>query len=155
MVLGLKDYLKYEKARRLGVNITIICPMFYKTSYGCIINCRLVLILFVKTIELKCKVYVCFCFNVKHCHKDCFLFQADNIVDKQLGTATYMLDILALRVGNEKDSDEEADTVGCCSLRKEHISFNVMLLLLLFRSVFFLTFTLSFFLYRKKRTLLH
>ena len=27
---------------------------------------------------------------------------------------------LALRVGNEKDEDE-ADTVGCCSLRIEHI----------------------------------
>lgn len=29
---------------------------------------------------------------------------------------------LALRVGNEKDEDE-ADTVGCCSLRIEHIQF--------------------------------
>jgi DNA topoisomerase-1 len=30
---------------------------------------------------------------------------------------------LALRVGNEKGEDE-ADTVGCCSLRVEHISLN-------------------------------
>jgi len=29
---------------------------------------------------------------------------------------------LALRAGNEKDTDEEADTVGCCSLRVEHIT---------------------------------
>jgi hypothetical protein len=29
---------------------------------------------------------------------------------------------LALRAGGEKDADEEADTVGCCSLRVEHIS---------------------------------
>lgn len=29
---------------------------------------------------------------------------------------------LALRAGNEKDSDETADTVGCCSIRVEHIS---------------------------------
>ena len=28
---------------------------------------------------------------------------------------------LALRAGNEKDGDETADTVGCCSLRVEHI----------------------------------
>ena len=28
---------------------------------------------------------------------------------------------LALRAGNEKDEDQ-ADTVGCCSLRVEHIS---------------------------------
>ncbi|XP_053990969.1 DNA topoisomerase I, mitochondrial-like isoform X2 [Hylaeus volcanicus] len=81
-VKGLKDYLKYEKARRLGTRINIIRK------------------------DYRAKM------------------QADNIVDKQLGTATYMLDILALRVGNEKDSDEEADTVGCCSLRKEHITFN-------------------------------
>ena len=29
---------------------------------------------------------------------------------------------MALRAGNEKDTDEAADTVGCCSLRVEHIS---------------------------------
>lgn len=28
---------------------------------------------------------------------------------------------LALRAGNEKETDEAADTVGCCSLRVEHI----------------------------------
>jgi DNA topoisomerase-1 len=41
---------------------------------------------------------------------------------KQLATALYLIDNLALRVGNEK-SDEEADTVGVCSLRVEHINF--------------------------------
>merc|ERR1712100_438920 len=40
---------------------------------------------------------------------------------RQVGTATWMIDHLALRVGGEKDTSEEADTVGCCSLRKEHI----------------------------------
>lgn len=50
--------------------------------------------------------------------------RSSDSVDRQLGTATYMLDVLALRVGNEKDSTEEADTVGCCSLRVEHISFD-------------------------------
>lgn len=40
----------------------------------------------------------------------------------QLGVATYLIDKLALRVGNEKGEDE-ADTVGCCSLRVEHIFF--------------------------------
>ena len=38
----------------------------------------------------------------------------------QLGVATYLIDILALRVGNEK-GENEADIVGCCSLRVEHI----------------------------------
>lgn len=42
--------------------------------------------------------------------------------DKQLGSALYLIDKLALRVGNEKSNDE-ADTVGCCSLRVEHIKF--------------------------------
>ena len=34
----------------------------------------------------------------------------------------WIIDRLALRVGGEKDEDE-ADTVGCCSLRVEHIAF--------------------------------
>ena len=41
---------------------------------------------------------------------------------KQLGCALYLIDNLALRVGNEKGEDE-ADTVGVCSLRVEHIAF--------------------------------
>lgn len=40
---------------------------------------------------------------------------------KQLATAVWLIDRLALRVGGEKDTDEEADTVGCCSLRVEHL----------------------------------
>ena len=41
---------------------------------------------------------------------------------RQRAVAVYFIDKLALRAGNEKDSDETADTVGCCSLRFEHIS---------------------------------
>ena len=33
----------------------------------------------------------------------------------------YLIDVLALRAGNEKGEDE-ADTVGCCSLRCEHVT---------------------------------
>ncbi|KAI9090445.1 hypothetical protein DFS34DRAFT_643834 [Phlyctochytrium arcticum] len=40
---------------------------------------------------------------------------------RQRATAIYLIDRLALRAGNEK-GDDEADTVGCCSLRFEHIS---------------------------------
>ena len=36
-------------------------------------------------------------------------------------TYRFFVDKLALRAGNEKDSDESADTVGCCSLRYEHV----------------------------------
>jgi DNA topoisomerase-1 len=39
---------------------------------------------------------------------------------KQLACALYLIDNLALRVGNEKGEDE-ADTVGVCSLRVEHV----------------------------------
>jgi len=41
---------------------------------------------------------------------------------QQRSVALYLIDHLALRVGNEKGG-EEADTVGCCSLRVEHLSF--------------------------------
>ncbi|KAI8913708.1 hypothetical protein BC831DRAFT_490026 [Entophlyctis helioformis] len=40
---------------------------------------------------------------------------------RQRATALYFIDRLALRAGNEKGEDE-ADTVGCCSLRFEHIT---------------------------------
>lgn len=44
----------------------------------------------------------------------------DNIEIKQIATALYFIDALALRVGNEKGEDE-ADTVGVSSLRVQHI----------------------------------
>ncbi|PSR73198.1 hypothetical protein PHLCEN_2v10919 [Hermanssonia centrifuga] len=40
---------------------------------------------------------------------------------RQRATAMYFIDRLALRAGNEKGEDE-ADTVGCCSLRYEHVT---------------------------------
>jgi len=40
----------------------------------------------------------------------------------QHNTALWLIDNLAIRAGNEKDTSEEADTVGCCSLRVEHIT---------------------------------
>lgn len=43
------------------------------------------------------------------------------MLNRQIATATYLIDVFALRAGGEK-SDDEADTVGCCSLRFEHIS---------------------------------
>lgn len=43
------------------------------------------------------------------------------MADRQRATAMYFIDRLALRAGNEKGEDE-ADTVGCCSLRCEHLT---------------------------------
>ncbi|XP_032406104.1 DNA topoisomerase I, like [Xiphophorus hellerii] len=40
---------------------------------------------------------------------------------RQRAVALYFIDKLALRAGNEKEEGETADTVGCCSLRVEHL----------------------------------
>ncbi|CAH1770919.1 15743_t:CDS:1, partial [Entrophospora sp. SA101] len=40
---------------------------------------------------------------------------------RQRATALYLIDKLALRAGNKK-TGKGADTVGCCSLRCEHIT---------------------------------
>ena len=45
---------------------------------------------------------------------------SNNLATRQIATALYFVDNLALRVGNEKGEDE-ADTVGVTSLRSEHI----------------------------------
>ncbi|XP_060692462.1 DNA topoisomerase 1-like [Hemiscyllium ocellatum] len=46
---------------------------------------------------------------------------------RQRAVALYFIDKLALRAGNEKEEGETADTVGCCSLRVEHINLHVEL----------------------------
>lgn len=47
---------------------------------------------------------------------------AELMADRQRATAVYLIDRLALRAGNEKDAETEAETVGCCSLKYEHIT---------------------------------
>lgn len=49
-------------------------------------------------------------------------FKSKTKETRQRSVAMYLIDKLALRVGNEK-GEEEADTVGCCSLRVEHLQF--------------------------------
>lgn len=48
-------------------------------------------------------------------------FKSKEMRVRQRSVAMYFIDKLALRAGNEKD-DDQADTVGCCSLRCEHIT---------------------------------
>ncbi|OAA78075.1 topoisomerase I [Akanthomyces lecanii RCEF 1005] len=48
--------------------------------------------------------------------------KSEIMADRQRATAMYLIDKLALRAGNEKDTENEADTVGCCSLKYEHIT---------------------------------
>jgi DNA topoisomerase-1 len=47
---------------------------------------------------------------------------SSDIKSRQLATALYFIDNLALRVGGSKDTKEEADTVGVTSLRVEHLT---------------------------------
>ena len=48
--------------------------------------------------------------------------ESKDLKNKQLATALYFIDYLALRVGGNKDTKEEADTVGVTSLRVEHLT---------------------------------
>lgn len=48
---------------------------------------------------------------------------SDSIKERQLATVLYIIDNFALRAGNEKNSEDSADTIGTTSLRKEHIEF--------------------------------
>merc|ERR1719285_794564 len=41
---------------------------------------------------------------------------------RELATCVWIIDILSIRVGNEKDTEEAADTVGVCSFRVEHLT---------------------------------
>ncbi|KAL6715797.1 DNA topoisomerase 1 [Lecanora helva] len=45
----------------------------------------------------------------------------EKMANRQRATAVYLIDQFALRAGNEKGEDE-ADTVGCCSLKFEHVT---------------------------------
>lgn len=47
--------------------------------------------------------------------------KSELMADRQRATAVYLIDQFALRAGNEKGEDE-ADTVGCCSLKFEHVT---------------------------------
>ncbi|CAI6281410.1 unnamed protein product [Periconia digitata] len=47
--------------------------------------------------------------------------KSEKMADRQRATAIYLIDQFALRAGNEKGEDE-ADTVGCCSLKYEHVT---------------------------------
>ncbi|XP_060537772.1 DNA topoisomerase I, mitochondrial isoform X1 [Pantherophis guttatus] len=49
-------------------------------------------------------------------------WKSKELKKRQISVALYFIDKLALRTGNEKEEGETADTVGCCSLRVEHIA---------------------------------
>ncbi|KAB8596078.1 hypothetical protein FH972_025788 [Carpinus fangiana] len=60
--------------------------------------------------------------HIDHIRKDYQKnLRAEKMVDRQMASAIYLIDRLALRAGNEKGEDE-AETVGCCSLKYENIT---------------------------------
>uniref|UniRef100_A0A8C4GYU8 DNA topoisomerase I n=1 Tax=Dicentrarchus labrax TaxID=13489 RepID=A0A8C4GYU8_DICLA len=70
--------------------------------------------------------------KLKSCVDDIRNQYHQDLKSKQMGTrqravALYFIDKLALRAGNEKEEGETADTVGCCSLRVEHITLHEQL----------------------------
>jgi DNA topoisomerase-1 len=72
---------------------------------------------FDKAIELKRnlnKIKQFIAENLKH----------EDLKRRKTATVCYLIDELKFRVGDEKDEDEEADTVGASSLRAEHICIN-------------------------------
>jgi DNA topoisomerase-1 len=58
--------------------------------------------------------------KIRHDYKE--QLEDINIKNKQLATALYFIDNLALRVGGSKDTKETSDTVGVTSLRVEHVT---------------------------------
>ena len=49
---------------------------------------------------------------------------AEDLKRRRTAMVCYLIDHLKFRVGDEKDDDEEADTVGASTLRPEHVCFN-------------------------------
>ncbi|KAF3689098.1 DNA topoisomerase 1 [Channa argus] len=70
--------------------------------------------------------------KLKSCVEDIRNQYIQDLKSKEMGirqraVALYFIDKLALRAGNEKEEGETADTVGCCSLRVEHITLHEQL----------------------------
>lgn len=60
--------------------------------------------------------------HIDRIRKDYEIELKDEVMaNRQRATAVYLIDQFALRAGNEK-GDDEADTVGCCSLKFEHVT---------------------------------
>ena len=49
---------------------------------------------------------------------------AEDLKRRKTATVCYLIDRLKFRVGDEKDDEDEADTVGASTLRPEHVCFN-------------------------------
>ncbi len=49
---------------------------------------------------------------------------AEDLKRRKMATVCYLIDQLKFRVGDEKDEEDEADTVGASTLRPEHVCFN-------------------------------
>ena len=50
---------------------------------------------------------------------------SEDLKRRKTATVCYLIDRLKFRVGDEKDEEDEADTIGASTLRPEHVCFNV------------------------------
>lgn len=96
---GQSDMMKFEKARELKVRLCLFVVSMYHGLTVHVLQSHVDRIQQDYQAELRSKV----------------------MADRQRASAMYFIDKLALRAGNEKGEDE-ADTVGCCSLRCEHVT---------------------------------
>ena len=48
----------------------------------------------------------------------------ENLLRRKTATVTFLIDHCKFRVGDEKDNEEEAETIGASTLRPEHLSYN-------------------------------
>lgn len=94
---GASDFKKFEKARKLKVSGPLLA-------------------------RVQSKLIVVFQFYVDGIRLEYETQLKDKVMQiRQRATAVYLIDRFALRAGNEKGEDE-ADTVGCCSLKCSNIT---------------------------------
>ncbi|KAF8409650.1 hypothetical protein HHK36_005728 [Tetracentron sinense] len=94
---GQSDKEKYEKARLLKVKPSMLFQ--FSASNDC------------SSLD--------YIHNIRATYTKDFI--SKDATKRQIAVATYLIDKLALRAGNEKD-DDEADTVGCCTLKVENVT---------------------------------
>ncbi|KAG6495093.1 hypothetical protein ZIOFF_042884 [Zingiber officinale] len=118
---GQSDKEKYEKARLLKVakassyGFLIVLIHYVRGGLVLIGKSQLVIVFSFVPLIFVLQDYIQ---NIRRNYtRD---FNSKDPTKRQIAVATYLIDKLALRAGNEKD-DDEADTVGCCTLKVENV----------------------------------
>lgn len=132
---GRNDMKKYELARKLKSKIDVIRRFVVGERGGVSDDCVVLLITFPppvlcsdyteqlksKQVRVEGRTESRFCRPPSPDPSTSPANFQQQTLERQIATSLYFIDKLALRAGGEKDTDEEADTVGCCNLRVEHV----------------------------------